>query len=221
MTGRARELTSIAAEQDTDVELVTVLFEVLEEPCDARELLISVVHPFASLRRQLAVRASDIDLMSLRGFQQLPLKPPPRRVPPRLHGPIGQTSRIVGNHKRLVVAEDVAEPFAFRTGAERMVEREEKGFRLRERQVAGMASVVKAIRRGLTIHEFNDAAPLAFAQRDFERFGDPPALSRIELDAIQNHEKPRPVVQLHRRSGIEIVDLGSDFDPREPSPDQP
>jgi hypothetical protein len=97
-----------------------------------------------------------VDLPPAGHPEELLLVPLARRMPPGLDRAAGKRRGPIGDHPRLVVAQEVAEPFALGTGAERMVEGEEQGLGTLQRRAAGLAAELLAVATdfgGLTLAE--------------------------------------------------------------------
>src|SRR5262249_25897674 len=156
-----RGLGAVAGEEDPHVELVAVPFDLFEEPADAAEVVVAVLDPAPDLLGQLPVGDVDVDLAAPGDPEQLLLVPLAGRLPPGLDRAAGERERRIGNDARLVVAQEVPEPPALRTGAERVVEREEERLGTLEGDPAGVAAEALA--------EAEDRGPHAVAEHLHER----------------------------------------------------
>src|SRR5262249_46466047 len=152
----AGDLAPVAREEDPHVELVPVALDLLEEAPDTAEVLVALVHPAAHGLGQLRIGTVHVDLPPAGHPEELLLVPLARRMSPGLDRAVGERRGPIGDHPRLVVAQEVAEPLALGTGAERMVEGEEQGLRALERCAAGLAAELLAVTtdlRRLTLAE--------------------------------------------------------------------
>src|SRR5205823_7769170 len=136
----AARLAAVAGEEDADVELVAIRLHLLEEALDAGELSLALVDELPLVRPERLPGPVHGDAAPARRLHQLALVPATGRVRPGLDGAVGETPRGIRHHEGLVVLEDVAEPLALGTGAERVVEREQERLRTLERHPAAGAA---------------------------------------------------------------------------------
>ena len=117
---------------------------------------------------------------------------------PGLHGAVGQRPGLVRHDERLVVPEDVAEPLALRTGAQRVVEREEQRPRPREPHAALRAAELAAHRDHAPADQVHVGVPVSLRERRLQRVGDPAPRVGSDDDAIEHHGE-RLTVQFRRK----------------------
>src|SRR5262249_37483347 len=87
---RAPRLAPLAGEEDAHVKLVTVRLDLLEEPLYAGEAAVAVVDEPTLVLAEGLIRRVEIEAEPLGGLYELSLVPAPRRIGPRLHGPVRQ-----------------------------------------------------------------------------------------------------------------------------------
>src|SRR5262245_31237142 len=120
-----RQVAAIAAQEHADVDLVLLALEPAEEAAHAVEVLGPFDDERLLLFRELRPRHVETDLRLLRRALQLGELRPVVRLAPRLDRALLDRLRWIGDYQIHVELDDVAEAVAGRTGAKRVVEREE------------------------------------------------------------------------------------------------
>src|SRR5207244_6095115 len=212
--GRAARLTSVTREEDPHVELVPIRFDLFEEALDAGEAAVAVVDESPLVFAELLVGRVEIEPEPLRRLDELTLVPLARRIRPRLHGAVGERASGVGHDAGLVVLEDVTEALALRARTQRVIEREEQGLGTLERDRAGRAAQVLRERAKTDAHDLDLEAPVAFAQRRFDRLADAAALRGGEDDAVEDDRHLAGAIE-RRGHGREVDHFAAHADARE------
>ena len=105
------------------MELVALTFEVFKKIIDPVERLVAFPQQPLRILLKKPVGNGQLHAFPLHGEKHLFLPPVRARFAPWLDGALDERLILVGNHERRVIAQNVAEAFAFRAGAQRMVER--------------------------------------------------------------------------------------------------
>ena len=104
------------------MELVAFSFEVFKKIIDPVERLVALPQQLLRILLEKPVGDGQVHTFPLHGEQHLFLPPVRARFAPWLDGALDERLVLVGNDERRVIAQNVAEAFAFRAGAQRMIE---------------------------------------------------------------------------------------------------
>ena len=106
------------------------------------------------------------------GEEHLFLPPVRPRFTPRLNGALDERLLLVGNDQRGVIAQNVAETFAFRTSSQRMIERKQHGPKRLKRAPAALAAKSRMVGAQSLPDHVNRATAVAFTEGRLNRFAE-------------------------------------------------
>ena len=137
--------------------------------------------------RQILIREGEVDPTPLHGEQQLLLPPIAAGFAPGFDRALGQRLAVVGNDEVGIVPQNIAEPFALRAGAERMVERKEDRANRFKRSAASLAAKVRAVGAGALVDDLHAALALALTKGRFNRFDEAGSIVFTDDQPIEDH----------------------------------
>src|SRR5688572_12856850 len=154
-TARAGERRSVAAEHHAHMQLIAFPFQVFKKLLYAFHLAFSVPDHLLDRLGQVFVREGEIDPAPFHEEQHLLLPPIAAGFAPGFNCALSERLAVVGNDEVGVVPENVAKPFACRTGAERMVEGKEHWTNRLECSPALLAAKVCAVDVGTLLDDLH------------------------------------------------------------------
>ena len=111
---------------------------------------------------------------------------------------------MVGNDEVGIVTENVAEPLASRTGAQRVVEGKEDRTNRFECSATLLAAEVRTLGSGALIDDLHAAQALALAKRGFDRFDEAGSVVFPDHQPIEDHMQ---LVRPGCGKGLDLVEI--------------
>ena len=220
-------VTSIAAQENPDVEFVFLPFEPLEEAVHPviSGFGIAFDHHVALRGRKIAEGNIERDIVRAGKFLHLDQQRAVARLRPRLNRAFVERLAAVGNHQIDIEIDGIAEALAARAGPVGIVERKQARFGLLIHGAARLAleSLVEdhafrgsARRLG---HKFEDRFPASFAIADLDRIDQPRAHFGTDREAVHDHVNRLREIDIEQRfRRREFMDAARLIKPLETAP---
>jgi hypothetical protein len=171
------------------VHLVFLALEPAEEAADAFVITIAIDDEAALFLRELGPRRLEADVCLAGRPLQLGQLGAIVRLAPRLDRSLRDRFRRIGHDEVHVELDDVAEAVTRRTGAERVVEREEPRLRrlVRDATRAAFESLRELEAFGLAVEHDGKRGAAALSIRRLDRISEPRAQVAFDAQAIDDH----------------------------------
>ena len=108
---------------------------------------------------------------------------------PGFNRALSERLAVVGNDQVGIVTENIAEPLALRTGAERMVKGKKDWTKWFECSSALLTAKVRAVDTGAPVDDLHAAEAFALAKRGFDRFDEAGSIVFTDHQPIEDHMK--------------------------------
>ena len=208
----------VLPQEDPDVLLVALLFQILEEGKDPDVAALASVEQLAPHRGlELVPRLGGVGVEAPGPVEQHPAAGLVAGLGPGIDRALRQAPARIGNDQRLIVLQHGPEPVACRAGAARVVEGEQGRGDRRGRRVAGAAGGRAGESQAPRLEQ-HDGDTLALLERGRHRLRDASERARLAHQSVHHHEQltcPRQVEPC--RELIEVMGhpIGHDADEAE------
>ena len=216
----AGPVAAVAAQEDAYVDLVLLLLQRGEEPPDAGVAgAVPLDHEAPFLAGELRPGHGGPNVVPARGALQVGEVRAVVRLAPRLDGALRDRLRGIRHHQVHVELDDVAEAVARGTGAERAVEREQRGLRnlVGDPARAAFEALAEGVpHRPLASHVDGERLAAAFVIGGLDRLGQPGQRLRCGPDPI-DHDLQR--IAAGQGCRVEVVEgHGATVEAQPPEP---